>query len=86
MMSADNYREQEMLTTVDVAGRLGYSEATVRRLCEEGKFEGDESRKIPGAWRAGLGSHWRIPAAAFDHFVAQTKPKVVKRGGAVRKG
>lgn len=70
---------QAMLTTTDVAGRLGYSEEHVRRLCEQGRFDGAPSRGVPGAYRLGLGCHWRIPSAAVDHFLESTKPKVVRR-------
>lgn len=83
-MAAEEDGDQDMLTTTDVAGRLGYSEATVRRLCEEGRFDGDAKNKVPGAWRAGLGAHWRIPVAAVEHFVDASKPKIVRRAQRVR--
>lgn len=67
-----------MLTTTDVAGKLGYSEESVRRMCEQGRFDGDGER-VPGAFRLGLGAHWRIPIAAFEHFRASLRPKVVRR-------
>jgi hypothetical protein len=74
--------EQEatiMLTTTDVAGRLGFSEEHVRRLCEAGRFDGAPASGVPGAFRLGLGCHWRIPQAAVDHFLASTRPKVSRR-------
>jgi len=72
-----------MLTTTDVAGRLGYSEDTVRRMCELGRFDGDGDR-VPGAFRPSVGSHWRIPVAAVDHFLAASRPKVVRRAPRAR--
>lgn len=75
-----------MLTTTDVAGRLGYSDEQIRRMCELGKFDGD-GKGVPGAFRPGIGAHWRIPLAALEHFLASSRPKVVKRlnGQAVRR-
>jgi hypothetical protein len=72
----------EMLTTTDVAGRLGYSEEHVRRLCEAGHFDGDGT--TPGAFRLGVGAHWRIPVTAVEHFLASSRPKVLRRGSATR--
>lgn len=69
---------QIMLTTTDVAGRLGYSEEQVRRMCEAGRFDGD-GNGAPGAYRLGLGCHWRIPAAAVERFLAGIRPKIVRR-------
>lgn len=74
--------EIEWLSTTDVAARLGQSETQVRRLCEAGRFDGDESKGVPGAYRSGVGSHWRIPAAAVELFLKQLRTKVVRRAGA----
>jgi hypothetical protein len=77
---ADDDREIDtMLTTTDVAGKLGYSDDAVRRMCEQGRFDGDPANGVPGAYRAGLGSHWRIPLAAVEAFVARSRPRIVRR-------
>lgn len=62
-----------MLGTSDVAGLLGCSDDRVRRMAEEGAFDGDPKSGVPGAWRSGLGSHWRIPIAAVELFRARTR-------------
>jgi hypothetical protein len=72
-----------MLTTTDVAGQLGYSDESVRRMCESGCFDGDTDKGVPGAFRLGVGAHWRIPPAAVDHFRESLRPKVVRK--AIRK-
>jgi hypothetical protein len=68
-----------MLTTTDVAGKLGCSVDRVRRMCEDGHFAGDAKTGVPGAWRAGVGSHWRIPLAAVEHFFARMRARVTRR-------
>jgi hypothetical protein len=69
-----------VLTTTDVAARLGYSEAQVRRMCEAGRFDGDAVTGVPGAYRAGVGAHWRIPVAAVELFMRrQLRSTVVRR-------
>lgn len=75
----DDREIDAMLTTTDVAGRLGYSDDAVRRMCEQGRFDGDPVKGIGGAYRAGLGSHWRIPIAAVDLFVERSRPRIVRR-------
>ena len=69
------------LTTTDVAGELGYSDDQVRRMCEEGKFDGDAESGVPGAYRAGVGAHWRIPPAAVELFMMRIRSRVVRRNG-----
>lgn len=68
-----------VLTTVDVAARLGCSDDQVRRMCELGRFDGDAASNVPGAWRACVGGHWRIPAAAVEHFLASIRARTVVR-------
>lgn len=68
-----------MLTTTQVGAELGYSEEQVRRMCEAGRFDGDASRGISGAWRVGVGAHWRIPRGAVEVFREKTAA-VVRRG------
>jgi excisionase family DNA binding protein len=63
----------EFLSTRAVAKRLGYCDDRIRQFCEAGRF--------PGAWQAGNGAHWRIPAADVEAFIAASRPKPV-RGGA----
>lgn len=71
--------DPDMLTTTDVAGRLGYSDDTVRRLCEQGCFDGDRKRGVPSAWRPGVGAHWRIPVAAVELYVERVRTRVLRR-------
>jgi len=70
---------RSILTTVDVAARLGYSDDQVRRMCELGRFDGNEKSGVPGAYRACVGGHWRIPLAAVDLFLASARPRTVRR-------
>lgn len=49
------------LDTATTAHLLGHSQATVRRLCEEGAF--------PGAYQLGVGGHWRIPQQDVQAFL-----------------
>lgn len=62
------------LSSGQVAVMLGCSDDAVRRLCENGAFDGDAARGIPGAWRACVGAHWRIPKDAVDWFLARVRP------------
>lgn len=78
---AANEPPRTWLTTADVAGELGYSDDQVRRMCEAGRFDGDEKRGIPGAYRTGVGSHWRIPHAALSLFLEKIRARVVRRNG-----
>lgn len=78
-MTIEDREEETLLTTTDVAGKLGYSDDAVRRMCEQGQFDGDPKAGVPGAFRAGLGSHWRIPLAAVEAFRARTRPRIVRR-------
>jgi len=71
--------EKQVLTTGEVALRLGYSDDQVRRLCEDGRFDGDAERGVQGAYRACVGAHWRVPAIAVDLFLEQ-------RRGEIRRG
>lgn len=58
-----------MLTTVEVAAWLGYSAEKVRRMCEDGRFDGDV--ETPGAFRDCVGAHWRVPREAVELFLKQ---------------
>lgn len=69
-----------MLKTTEVAAELGFSEEQIRRWCEEGRFDGDAAQGISGAWRAGVGAHWRIPRGAVELFLAKRQAVVVRRG------
>lgn len=55
----------DVLTTGQVAQKLGVSLETVRRLIDRQYF--------PGAFRLGRHGHWRIPAADVE-AVRQGKP------------
>lgn len=82
-MAADE--DPAMLSTTAVAGELGCSDDQVRRMCEQGCFDGDTKAGVPGAWRPGVGGQWRIPAAALAHFrEARARARaasVVRRNG-----
>jgi hypothetical protein len=71
--------EKQVLTTGEVAGMLGYSEDQVRRMCEAGRFDGDEASGVQGAFRACVGAHWRIPRGAVECFLERCRPKVRRR-------
>lgn len=58
-------------TTEAVARLLGYHADRIRDMCEMGRF--------PGAYRAGEGSHWRIPQEAVDAFREACRPKIRRR-------
>lgn len=71
-MAADNDNAQPVImTTIQVAKRLVYSDDQVRRLCEDGK--------LPGAYRSGVGGHWRVPESAVLAFLDGVRPKVRRR-------
>lgn len=65
------YVEVQPCTTSEAAEFLGYSEDSVRRLCEQGGFE--------GAFRNGPTGHWRIPRASIEKFREDNRPKVLRR-------
>lgn len=71
--------QKMVLTTSEVGGWLGYSEAQVRRLCEDGRFDGDQRRGIQGAYRACVGAHWKVPRAAVECFLEASRPRVRRR-------
>lgn len=73
--------EKTVLTTGEVAARLGYSDDQIRRMCEDGRFDGDGERGVPGAYRACVGAHWRVPVAAVDLFLERRRVQVVRRRG-----
>lgn len=56
----------QILTAVEAALRLGYGRMTVLRLCERGR--------LVGAYRAGIGCHWRIPLASVEAYRAGSRP------------
>ena len=72
--------EKLLLSTGEVAQRLGYSDDQVRRMCEDGCFCGNPARGVEGAYRACVGVHWRIPAAAVELFLKQRRAQIKKRG------
>jgi excisionase family DNA binding protein len=57
---------RELLTTVEAASRLGFSRATVVRLCEDGR--------LIGAYKTRPGGHWRVPLAAVEQLKAANRP------------
>jgi excisionase family DNA binding protein len=61
----------QILTAVEAAQRLGYGRMTVGRLCENGR--------LVGAYRAGSGSHWRIPLAAVEAYRAGVRGFIRRR-------
>lgn len=62
-----------MLSTADVGRRLGYSDDTIRRMCEAGTF--------PGAYRPGDRAHWRIPARDVTAWLEAMKAKLKRARG-----
>lgn len=58
-------------TTTAAGQLLGYSDEHIRRLCEAGKF--------PGAYRAGVSGHWRLPENDVIAFREASRPKVRRR-------
>jgi hypothetical protein len=71
--------QKQVLTTGEVAVRLGYSDDQIRRMCADGRFDGDAARGVSGAYRACVGAHWRVPAAAVEFFLAQRRTQVRRR-------
>lgn len=71
--------EKSVLTTGEVGQKLGYSDDQVRRLCESGRFDGDPERGVPGAYRACVGAHWRVPIAAVELFLEFRNKRVRRR-------
>jgi len=55
-----------IMTAVQAGEELGFNRKTVGRLCESGQ--------LVGAYRTGVGGHWRIPLSAIDAFRAATRP------------
>lgn len=70
---------KHVLTTTEVARWLGYSDDQIRRMCDEGRFDGDEAQNVPGAYRVCVGAHWRIPRAAVELFLKRRRARVVRR-------
>lgn len=67
-VAAEMSAQGPVWTTAQVAARIGgYSEQTIRRMCEAGRF--------PGAYRNGLAGHWRIPEAAIEAYRESLRPK-----------
>lgn len=52
----------EIMTVAEVADRLRLSENTIRRMCDEGAFN--------GVFKAG-DRQWRIPAESVDQYITQ---------------
>lgn len=57
-------REMAFYTPKEVAGKLGLSDQTIRRMCDKGKFK--------GAYQTD-GGHWKIPKDAFITTPEQDK-------------
>ncbi|WP_100012406.1 helix-turn-helix domain-containing protein [Lentibacillus sediminis] len=57
-------RETRFYTTNQTAKKLGLSDQTIRRMCENGKFTGAYKTE---------GGHWRIPGSEFITSDAQDK-------------
>ena len=55
-------KEPEMLTTREVANRLGAAESSVRMWARMGRFPGAEEKDSP------RGSYWLIPDTALAGF------------------
>jgi hypothetical protein len=65
--------EQRTVWTTNAVGqRLGYDESAIRKMCEAGRF--------PGAYRNGVGGHWRIPDGDVLAFIEERRPKRRKVG------
>lgn len=62
---ASSQEENKYYTTSEAARKLGLSDQTIRRMCEQGKFK--------GAIRVGGTGHCRIPAENFITTYAQDK-------------
>lgn len=62
---ASSQEENKYYTTSEAARKLGLSDQTIRRMCEQGKFS--------GAIRVGGTGHWRIPEENFITTHAQDK-------------
>lgn len=62
---------RSIYTPPALAKLLGYSEERVRLMCEAGRFQ--------GAYRAGDGSHWRIPQEAVQAFKEACRPRIRRR-------
>lgn len=67
-----------MLTTAEVALWLGYSREQVRRMCEDGLFDGDAETE--GAFRICVGGHWRVPRGAVELFLRARAARLRRRG------
>jgi Helix-turn-helix domain len=59
--------KSEMLTTSQVAARLGVGRSTVNLWCRQGKFPNAEARQEV------IGSVWYVPASDLESF---TPPKM----------
>jgi hypothetical protein len=55
-------KEPKMLTTREVANRLGAAESSVRMWARTGRFPGAEEKDSP------RGSYWLIPDTALEGF------------------
>ena len=71
MVAVGVVERTEMLCTQEVATKLKCSDATVRRMCEDGLF--------PNARRLRRSSPWQIPESDVDAHLEKTKPKVLRR-------
>jgi excisionase family DNA binding protein len=60
-----------MLTTTEAGRRLGLREATIRRMCDEGKF--------PNALRNGHAGHWRIPESDVEAYREENRVRLRRR-------
>jgi excisionase family DNA binding protein len=59
-MTRARQNSAELLTSPEAGALLGFSDDTVRKLCEDGKLD---------AFRHGPGAHWRISRASVLELV-----------------
>ena len=68
----------EMLTTTQVAERLGVGRSTVNLWCRQGKFPNAEAR------REVIGNVWYVPASDLEGFVAPKMGRPAKANGTTK--
>jgi excisionase family DNA binding protein len=71
----------EMLTTTQVAERLGVGRSTVNLWCRQGKFPNAEARQEV------IGNVWYVPESDLEGFVSPKmgRPVKAKDNGATKK-
>lgn len=73
----------EMLTTSQVAERLGVGRSTVNLWCRQGRFPNAEARQEV------IGSVWYVPVSDLENFTPPKMgrpPKVTTNGNGAKKG